>query len=145
MKRIIMSLTDKSDTSVMSDSSDVAPSDFPISSSDDDLLDKTETITDRCPRCRSSKKHFYCCNCIRNCDFYSSLCVQRESSQRYYTLYCWMNKLLVLPLIIFFKRFVEKKLALLRVKGEVQELVSFSQACLAKRTKCEAMVSYYWQ
>jgi hypothetical protein len=27
----------------------------------------------------------------------------------------------------------------------VQELVSFSQACLAKRTKCEAMVSYYWQ
>jgi hypothetical protein len=54
-----------------------------------------------------------------------------------------MNKLLVLPLIIFFKRFVEKKLALLRVKGEVQELVSFSQACLAKRTKCEAMVSYY--
>lgn len=68
--------------SAVSDDSDIAPSDFPLSSSEDDLLDKNE-IADKCPLCRSTKKYFFCADCIRNGDFYASHCVQRESSQRY--------------------------------------------------------------
>ncbi|XP_046464263.1 beclin 1-associated autophagy-related key regulator-like [Daphnia pulex] len=98
-------------------SDDSAPSVFPLSnSSEDELLDKNE-IADKCPLCRSAKKYFFCSDCIRNGDFYSSRSVQRESSQR----------------------FVEKKMALLKVKGEIQELLSLSQTALAKKNRIEAM------
>ncbi len=64
-------------------SDDSAPSVFPLSnSSEDELLDKNE-IADKCPLCRSAKKYFFCSDCIRNGDFYSSRSVQRESSQRF--------------------------------------------------------------
>ncbi|KAI9559975.1 hypothetical protein GHT06_013983 [Daphnia sinensis] len=100
----------------MSDDSDIAPSDFPLSSSEDELLDRNE-IADRCPLCRNAKKYFFCSDCIRNGDFYPSHCVQRDSSQR----------------------FIEKKMALLKVKGEIQELLSLSQGVMAKKRRLEIM------
>lgn len=68
-------------SAVSDDSSDVAPSEFPLSSSDDDLLEKQEH-PNKCPLCRYTRKYFYCADCIRNGDFFHSRCVQRESSQR---------------------------------------------------------------
>jgi len=103
--------------SAVSDSDSIAPSEFPLSSSDDDLLDKTSIVEEKCPLCRSLKKYFFCSDCIRNGDFYFTHCVQNDTSQRY----------------------IEKKLALLKVKGEIQELIKLSEKCLGRKNRQEIL------
>jgi hypothetical protein len=68
--------------------------------------------------------------------------VQRESSQRFGPLFetLWVHLSLTSLKLFYFLRFVEKKMALLKVKGEIQELLSLSQATLAKKSRIEMMV-----
>ena len=44
-------------------------------------------------------------------------------------------------IILLCDRFVEKKMALLKVKGEIQELLSLSHTCMAKKNRLEIVVS----
>jgi hypothetical protein len=59
----------------MADSTDTdsqAPTEFPLSSSEDDLLEKTSVASHKCPVCRSAKKYYFCADCIKNGDFFYS-------------------------------------------------------------------------
>lgn len=123
-----------------SDDSDVAPSEFPLHSSDDDLLDHPKSdARHRCPLCKTSKKQFYCPRCIRAGDFLPSDSLQCDNSERYsFKIILKIHKFIIHLLI---DRFVEKKLALLRVKAEIQELLEQSASQLSGRTRTATTVT----